>query len=413
MLGASITNKTARCQAQALRGLSPKLVTNLSTMALAGVRVLELAGLAPAPFCGMILADFGAEVIRVDRTKAGLPLDRQARGKRSLAINLKSPEGVAVLKKLCLQSDVLLEPYRKGVMEKLGLGPQELLKENPRLIYARLTGYGQTGTYATAAGHDINYLAVSGLLSRLGRSGEKPYAPLNLLADFAGGGLTCAMGIVLALLERTKSGRGQIIDASMVEGAAYVGSFVWKSQSIGMWDHSRGENMLDSGAPFYDTYETSDGKYMAVGAIEPQFYNQLLVGLELDSHPLPPQMSSTDWPELRRIFTERFASKTQDEWCRIFDGTDACVTPVLTFDQVSSNPHNQQRCSFIQDCNGEESPRPAPVLSRTPAQPSTAADPVIGEHTVQVLQEYGFGNAEIKLMLATGVVESSVRKANL
>ncbi|XP_053710424.1 alpha-methylacyl-CoA racemase [Synchiropus splendidus] len=382
-------------------------------MALAGVRVLELAGLAPAPFCGMILADFGAKVIRVDRTKAGLPLDRQARGKRSLAINLKSPEGVAVLKKLCLQSDVLLEPYRKGVMEKLGLGPQELLKENPRLIYARLTGYGQTGTYATAAGHDINYLAVSGLLSRLGRSGEKPYAPLNLVADFAGGGLTCAMGIVLALLERTKSGRGQIIDASMVEGAAYVGSFVWKSQSIGMWDHSRGENMLDSGAPFYDTYETSDGKYMAVGAIEPQFYNQLLVGLELDSHPLPPQMSSTDWPELRRIFTERFASKTQDEWCRIFDGTDACVTPVLTFDQVSSNPHNQQRCSFIQDCNGEESPRPAPVLSRTPAQPSTAADPVIGEHTVQVLQEYGFGNAEIQLMLATGVVESSVRKANL
>ncbi|KAM9820516.1 alpha-methylacyl-CoA racemase [Neosynchiropus ocellatus] len=382
-------------------------------MALAGVRVLELAGLAPAPFCGMILADFGAKVIRVDRTKAGLPLDRQARGKQSLSINLKSPEGVAVLKKLCLQSDVLLEPYRKGVMEKLGLGPQELLKENPRLIYARLTGYGQTGTYATAAGHDINYLAVSGLLSRLGRSGEKPYAPLNLLADFAGGGLTCAMGIVLALLERTKSGRGQIIDASMVEGAAYVGSFVWKSQSIGMWDNSRGKNMLDSGAPFYDTYETSDGKYMAVGAIEPQFYNQLLVGLELDSHPLPPQMNSADWPELRRIFAERFASKTQDEWSRIFDGTDACVTPVLSFEQVSTNPHNQQRRSFIQDCNGEESPRPAPVLSRTPAQPSTAADPVIGEHTVQVLQEYGFGNAEITQMLDAGVVESSVGKAKL
>lgn len=382
-------------------------------MALAGVRVLELAGLAPAPFCGMILADFGAKVIRVDRTKAGLPLDRQARGKQSLAINLKSPEGVAVLKNLCLQSDVLLEPYRKGVMEKLGLGPQELLKENPRLIYARLTGYGQTGPYATAAGHDINYLAVSGLLSRLGRSGEKPYAPLNLVADFAGGGLTCAMGIVLALLERTKSGKGQIIDASMVEGAAYVGSFVWKSQSIGMWEAPRGENMLDSGAPFYDTYETSDGKYMAVGAIEPQFYNQLLVGLELDSHPLPPQMSTTDWPELRRIFTGRFASKTQEEWSRIFDGTDACVTPVLTFEEVSSHPHNLHRRSFIQNCSGEESPCPAPVLSRTPAQPCSGPDPAIGEHTVQVLQEYGFGNSEIKQMLAAGVVESSVRKANL
>ncbi|KAI9540444.1 hypothetical protein NQZ68_040298, partial [Dissostichus eleginoides] len=184
-------------------------------MALAGVRVIELAGLAPAPFCGMILADFGAKVIRVDRTKTGMSLDTQARGKRSVAINLKTSEGISLLKKLCLQSDVVLEPYRKGVMEKLGLGPQELLKENPRLIYARLTGYGQSGSYASAAGHDINYLAMSGLLSRLGRSGEKPYAPLNLIADFAGGGLSCALGIVLALLERERSGRGQIIDASM------------------------------------------------------------------------------------------------------------------------------------------------------------------------------------------------------
>ncbi|XP_013855128.1 alpha-methylacyl-CoA racemase, partial [Austrofundulus limnaeus] len=273
-------------------------------MALTGVRVIELAGLAPAPFCGMILADFGANVIRVDRTKAPTSLDTQARGKRSVAINLKSPDGVSLLRRLCAHSDVVLEPYRKGVMEKLGLGPNELLAENPRLIYARLTGYGQSGSYSAAAGHDINYIAMSGLLSRLGRSGEKPYAPLNLLADFAGGGLTCALGIVLALLERTKSGRGQIIDASMVEGAAYTGSFVWKSQSIGMWNRGRGENMLDSGAPFYDTYETLDGQYMAVGAIEPQFYKQLLKGLELDAGELPPQLSVSDWPELRRIFTE-------------------------------------------------------------------------------------------------------------
>ncbi|XP_061782946.1 alpha-methylacyl-CoA racemase isoform X2 [Nerophis lumbriciformis] len=382
-------------------------------MALAGIRVVELAGLAPAPFCGMILADFGAKVIRVDRTKAGASLDTQTRGKRSVAINLKTSEGVALLRKLCVQSDVVLEPYRKGVMEKLGLGPQELLKENPGLVYARLTGYGQSGMYASAAGHDINYLAMSGLLSRLGRSGEKPYAPLNLLADFAGGGLTCALGIVLALLERTKSGKGQIIDASMVEGAAYVGSFVWKSHSIGMWDRPRGENMLDSGAPFYDTYRTSDAKYMAVGAIEPQFYQQLLKGLELDADQLPPQMSFDDWPQLRRIFSERFALKTQADWSRIFNGTDACVTPVLSFDQVSVHPHNQERGSFMKDSGGEESPRPAPLLSRTPAEPCVASGLLTGEHTVEVLQEYGFKTSEIDKMLAAGVVEANAVKAKL
>lgn len=379
-------------------------------MALAGVRVIELAGLAPAPFCGMILADFGAQVIRVDRTKPTMALDTQGRGKRSVAINLKTAEGVTLLKKLCLQSDVVLEPYRKGVMEKLGLGPQELLKENPRLIYARLTGYGQSGSYAPAAGHDINYLAMSGLLSRLGRSGEKPYAPLNLLADFAGGGLTCALGIVLALLERTTSGKGQVVDASMVEGAAYVGSFVWKSSRIGMWNRPRGENMLDSGAPFYDTYQTSDGKHVAVGAIEPQFYSKLLQGLELDSGDLPPQMSFSDWPQLRRVFTERFASKTQADWTRIFDGTDACVTPVLSFDDVSSHPHNQQRGSFIKDADGEESPRPAPALSRTPAEPRLGPDPRIGEHTVEVLEEYGLTSAQIEQLLAAGTVECNAAK---
>lgn len=382
-------------------------------MALAGIRVLELAGLAPAPFCGMILSDFGASVIRVDRTRAGMAVDTQGRGKRSVAINLKTAAGVSLLKKLCLQSDVVLEPYRKGVMEKLGLGPQELLRENPRLIYARLTGYGQNGPLSLAAGHDINYLAMSGLLSRLGRSSEKPYAPLNLVADFAGGGLTCALGIILALLERTKSGKGQIVDASMVEGAAYVGSFVWKSQRIGMWTNPRGQNMLDSGAPFYDTYRTSDGKYMAVGAIEPQFYKQLLKGLELDAAELPSQMSFDDWPEIRRVFTERFASKPQAEWTRIFDGTDACVTPVLSFEEVGSHPHNQQRGSFFKGHDGEESPRPAPVLDRTPAEPCLKPDPRIGEHTVEVLEEYGLTSEQIEQLLATGIVESHATKTKL
>ncbi|XP_060746571.1 alpha-methylacyl-CoA racemase isoform X2 [Tachysurus vachellii] len=382
-------------------------------MALAGVCVIELAGLAPAPFCGMILSDFGARVIRVDRTKVSMAMDSQARGKQSVALNLKSPQGVSVLKKLCLQSDVVLEPYRKGVMEKLGLGPEELLKENPRLIYARLTGYGQSGSYAKAAGHDINYLAMSGLLSMLGRSSEKPYAPLNLVADFAGGGLMCALGIVLALLERSKSGRGQIIDASMVEGAAYVGSFMWKSRSLGLWNRPRGENMLDSGAPFYDTYQTSDGKHVAVGAIEPQFYDQLIRGLGLDAASLPPQMSISDWPELRQTFHRVFAQKTQAEWSRIFDGTDACVTPVLPLDEAGSHPHNRERGSFLKDAQGEISPRPAPVLSRTPAQPCLFRDPVVGENTRSVMEEYGFDPAHIEQLLSAGVVECNETKARL
>ncbi|KAI5622560.1 alpha-methylacyl-CoA racemase, partial [Silurus asotus] len=382
-------------------------------MALAGVRVIELAGLAPAPFCGMILSDFGARVIRVDRTKVTMVMDSQARGKRSVALNLKSPQGVAVLKKLCLHSDVVLEPFRKGVMEKLGLGPEVLLEENPRLIYARLTGYGQSGSYAKAAGHDINYLAMSGLLSMLGRSSEKPYAPLNLMADFAGGGLMCTLGIVLALLERSKSGQGQIIDASMVEGAAYVGSFMWKSRSLGLWNRPRGENLLDSGAPYYDTYQTSDGKHMAVGAIEPQFYEQLIQGLGLDAASLPPQLSMSDWPALRRTFTQVFAQKTQAEWSKIFDGTDACVTPVLPLDEAGSHPHNRERGSFLMDAQGEVSPRPAPVLSRTPANPSLSRDPVVGEHTRSVLEEYGFNSAHIDQLLSASIVECNEAKARL
>ncbi|XP_063067305.1 alpha-methylacyl-CoA racemase [Engraulis encrasicolus] len=382
-------------------------------MALAGVRVIELAGLAPAPFCGMILADFGAKVIRVDKTKVAMAIDTQARGKQSVALNLKHPRGVAVLRRLCLQSDVLIEPFRHGVMEKLGLGPEELLKDNPRLIYARLTGYGQTGSYSKAAGHDINYLAMSGLLSMLGRSHEKPYAPLNLVADFAGGGLTCALGIVLALLERNQSGKGQVVDASMVEGAAYVGSFVWKSRSIGLWNRGRGENLLDSGAPFYDTYRTSDGKHMAVGAIEPQFFEQLIQGLGLDASSLPSQMSVSDWPEMKETFARTFATKTQAEWGKIFDGTDACVTPVLSLDEVSAHPHNQQRGSFLRDAQGEESPRPAPVLSRTAAQPSLARDPFIGEHTRPVLQDFGFTAKEIEQMEAEGIVECKETKSRL
>ncbi|NWR09975.1 AMACR racemase, partial [Paradoxornis webbianus] len=379
------------------------------TMALGGVRVLELAGLAPAPLCGMILADFGAQVVRIDRLSrsSGAHGDVQARGKRSLAVDLKRPQGAAVLRRLCGRADVL------SVMERLGLGPEVLLQENPRLIYARLTGFGQTGIYAKSAGHDINYLALSGVLSKLGRKNENPYAPVNLLADFAGGGVMCALGIVIALFERSRSGRGQVIDASMVEGVAYLSSFLWKSQKLGLWSQPRGENLLDGGAPFYEIYRTSDGKFMAVGAIEPVFYNQLIKGLGLNLDELPTQMSLSDWPEMKKKFASIFAQKTQAEWCSIFDSTDACVIPVLSFDDAASHPHNKERSSFIKNDHGEMSPRPAPVLSRTPAVPSVKRDPFIGEHTEEILLEYGFTKQEIAKLYSDKAIEFKNLKANL
>ncbi|NXS84656.1 AMACR racemase, partial [Erpornis zantholeuca] len=300
-----------------------------------------------------------------------------------------------------------------GVMERFGLGPEDLLQENPRLIYARLTGFGQSGKYAKSAGHDINFLALSGVLSKLGRKNENPYAPVNLLADFAGGGVMCAMGIVIALFERARSGRGQVIDASMVKGAAYLSSFLWKSQNLGLWSQPRGENLLDSGAPFYETYRTSDGKYMAVGSIEPQFYNELIKGLGLNLDELPAQMSFSDWPEMKQKFASIFAQKTQAEWCHIFDGTDACVTPVLSFDDVASHQHNKERSSFIKNDQGEIIPRPAPVLSRTPAVPSCKRDPFIGEHTEEVLLEYGFTKQEIAKLHSDKAIELKNPKANL
>ncbi|XP_066471817.1 alpha-methylacyl-CoA racemase [Tiliqua scincoides] len=383
-------------------------------MALRGVRVLELAGLAPAPLCGLVLADFGAQVVRVDRhPRAALDVDVQGRGKRSLALDLKRPEGAAALRRLSRSADVLIEPFRPGVMEKLGLDPETLLQDNPRLIYARLTGFGHFGKYAKMAGHDINYLAVSGVLSKLGRKDENPYAPVNLLADFAGGGVMCAMGIIMALYERTKSGKGQVIDASMVEGAAYLSSFLWKSQNLGLWNRPRGENLLDSGAPFYETYKTADGKFMAVGAIEPQFYVQFISGLGLDLQKLPSQMSYSDWPDMKKMFADIFSRKTQAEWCAIFESTDACVTPVLPFSEVASNPHNKERGSFLQNDQGEISPRPSPLLSRTPATPSSKRDPFVGEHTEEILLEYGLSNEDIAKLRSLKVIHCDKPKANL
>ncbi|XP_065729451.1 alpha-methylacyl-CoA racemase [Phocoena phocoena] len=382
-------------------------------MALQGVSVVELAGLAPGPFCGMVLADFGAQVVRVDRPGTRGDLSRMARGKRSLAVDLKQPRGAAVLRSLCARADVVLESFRPGVMEKLQLSPEILQRENPKLIYARLSGFGQSGRFSRVAGHDINYLALSGVLSRIGRSGEAPYAPLNLLADFGGGGLMCALGILMALFERTRSGKGQVVDANMVEGTAYLGSFLWKTQQTGLWGQPRGQNMLDGGAPFYATYRTADGGFMAVGALEPQFYELLLRGLGLKSDELPSQMSITDWPEMKKKFADIFAKKTKAEWCQIFDGTDACVTPVLTFEEVTHCGHHKDRGSFIIDSEQSVSPRPAPQLSNTPAVPSSKRDPFVGEHTEEILKEFGFSQEEISQLKSDKIIESNKPRANL
>ncbi|XP_066273716.1 alpha-methylacyl-CoA racemase-like isoform X1 [Branchiostoma lanceolatum] len=374
-----------------------------SAMALRGVKVVELAGLAPAPFCGLILSDFGAKVTRVDKARAAMSMDMLGRGKRSVALNLKQPEGVDVLRRMCQKSDVLIEPFRAGVMERLGLGPDVLMKDNPGLIYARMTGFGQSGPFSQMAGHDINYISLSGMLSILGRKHENPIPPTNLLGDFAGGGLTCALGILMALFERTTSGKGQVIDANMVEGASYVGSFIWHTRF--MFSHERGENLLDTGAHFYETYKTKDGKYMAVGALEPQFYAQLLEGLGLTNEDLPPQMDRDSWPSMKERFATIFSSKTQAEWCEVFDGTDACTTPILSLEEAPNHPHNTSRDSFLTNQDGGVQPRPAPVLSRTPGVGGVGPQPKVGQHTKEVMVETGFSEEEIQKLADCGAVD--------
>lgn len=370
--------------------------------ALQGIRVVEMAGLAPAPFCGMILADFGADVVRVDRVGAG-SMDQLARGKRSLAVDLKSADGVETVLRLTDQADVLLEPYRPGVMERLGLGPEVATARNPRLVYARLTGFGQDGPYAGMAGHDTNYIAISGALSLIGRRGERPLPPVNLLGDFAGGGMLCALGVALALLERGHSGRGQIVDAAMVDGAAYLSTFVYKFRSSGMWRDERGTNMLDGGAPFYDTYRTRDGGHLSVGAIEPQFYAALLKGLGIDPATMPHQMDQSKWAETGARFAEVFAARTRDEWCAIFDGTDACVAPILDLGEVAEHPHNAARRLLVADAQGKLEPAPAPRLSRSPGEGGRPL-PEVGQHSRAVLAEYGFAESEIARLVAAGAV---------
>uniref|UniRef100_A0A1L8DZL2 Putative l-carnitine dehydratase/alpha-methylacyl-coa racemase n=1 Tax=Nyssomyia neivai TaxID=330878 RepID=A0A1L8DZL2_9DIPT len=367
-------------------------------MALKGLKVLELVGLAPAPFCGMILSDFGATVTRIDKTPHNM-LDTLKDGKRNIALNLKQKEGRQIVRDLCKISDVLIEPYRPGVMEKLGLGPETLLADNPKLVYARLTGFGQTGVLAQRAGHDINYMAISGILSFLGRKNEKPTAPLNLIADFAGGGLMCAFGILAALLARQNTGRGQIVDAAMVEGAAYVSSFLTRSQNLPIWGKDRGENMLDTGCFFYDTYETKDGKYMSVGCLEHGFFETMLNTLGITG-----QLTQFDDNEKgRKILEDIFRTKTQGEWSEIFEKTDSCVFPVLHWSEAPKHPHNKERNAFL-DVK-DVIPNPSPKLSETPAISSvTKKQKDEWENIQEILREINYDANKVNKLVKDNVI---------
>jgi alpha-methylacyl-CoA racemase len=385
---------------------------------LSGYRVVELAGIGPGPFCGMMLADMGADVIRVDRAQSvrlGVDTsqpakDLLARGRRSVAVDLKQPDGVEVLLELVEAADALIEGFRPGVMERLGAGPEVCLARNPKLVYGRMTGWGQDGPYGPWAGHDINYIALAGALGHIGRAGEAPVPPLNLVGDFGGGGMFLAYGIVCALLEVQRSGQGQVIDAAMVDGAATLMTMFWTLRSTNLFDENqRGHGMLDTGAPFYDAYRCADGEYVSIGSIEPQFYAELLriTGLAADPDfaDAKRQMETARWPALKERIAALIATKTRAEWCELMEHTDVCFAPVLTLTEAAAHPHNVARGTFI-DVAGATQPRPAPRFSRT--------DPVIerppahaGQHTREVLADVGFAPADIEKLLETGAVKQA------
>ncbi|MDX2154991.1 MAG: CaiB/BaiF CoA-transferase family protein [Hyphomicrobiaceae bacterium] len=367
---------------------------------LKGYRVIEMAGIGPAPFCAMMLADMGAEVIRVDRReRADLGLERKPafeimnRGRRSIAVDIKKPEAVAIVKRLVKDADAIIEGFRPGVMERLGLGPDVLAAINPRLVFGRMTGFGQEGPLAQRAGHDINYIALAGVLQHLGRAGERPIHPLNLVGDFGGGGMYLAFGVVCAMLEAQRSGKGQVVDAAMVDGAASLMAMFHGMWAEGIWREERGTNMLDTGAPWYDVYETKDGKWVSIGAIEKRFYADLLHRLGLGHEKLPAQHDRAGWPTLRARFTEIFKSRTRDAWETAFEGSDACFAPVLAISEVTRHPHNALRNTFVER-DGVQQPAPAPRFSRTRAELG-AAPKAAGADTVEVLIEAGYSESEI------------------
>ncbi len=375
---------------------------------LAGVRVVEFEAIGPGPFCGMMLADMGADVLLVDRPQdPGLGLGRKRahdvmlRGRRSVTLDLKSRDGAAAALVLAQRADALIEGFRPGVMERLGLGPDAVLAASPKLVYGRMTGWGQDGPLAPRAGHDINYIALAGVLHAIGREGEKPVPPLNLVGDFGGGGMLLAFGIACGLLEARRTGRGQVVDAAMIEGASILAAMFAGMLHEGQWTEARGANALDSGAPWYDVYETADGKFVAIGAIESKFYDELLARLDLAGEPLTAQHDRSGWPELRRRFAQAFRTKTRDEWTRAFEASDACFAPVLTFSEARAHPHNVARGGHVA-VGGVAQPAPAPRFSRTPGEVGRPP-PERGALGRAALADWGFARADIERLASLGV----------
>jgi alpha-methylacyl-CoA racemase len=375
---------------------------------LAGVRVLEFEAIGPGPFCGMMLADMGADVLLVDRLsdpRLGFGRDRwydvMLRGRRSVTLDLKSQGGIDAALALAEKADALIEGFRPGVMERLGLGPDVVLPRNPKLVYGRMTGWGQAGPLAARAGHDINYIAVSGVLHAIGRAGDAPVPPLNLVGDFGGGGMLLAFGIACGIIEARGSGRGQVIDAAMVDGASLLATMFSGMLAANRWSEARGENAIDSGAPWYDTYETKDRKYVAVGAIEPKFYAELIGRLGLTPEELPERDDRARWPELRGRLAAVFRTRTRDEWCNVFEGSDACFAPVLTFSEARAHPHSAARAAYTKVGNVEQ-PAPAPRFGRTPGA-VRRAPPERGAMGRDALAEWGFSPDEIDGLAALGL----------
>jgi alpha-methylacyl-CoA racemase len=379
---------------------------------LQGLTIIEIAGIGPGPFAAMSLADMGADVIRVERPGGSMftaahntRLDFLNRGKRCICVNLKTPEGVETVLKLLEKADALLEGFRPGVMEKLGLGPDVCLQRNPALVYGRMTGFGQEGPLSKAAGHDINYVALSGALHPIGRAGEKPAIPLNLVGDFGGGGLMMAYGLVCGLLESKSSGKGQVVDSAMIDGAATLMTSTFAALQVGFWKEERGTNLLDSGSHFYEVYETSDGKYISLGSIEPQFYAALLEALGEEATHFQNQFDMENWPAMKEQMTAIIKTKTRNQWDDIFDGTDACYAPVLAMSEARHHPHHKARGSFVEDDEGVWQPAPAPRFSRTRAElRGQAAE--LGQHTDEILNEFGFTEDEIAASYAAGAIVS-------
>ena len=376
---------------------------------LAGLRIIELAGIGPGPMTAMMLGDMGADVVRVDRTRSGamefLSDRRYAvhnRSRRSVAVDLQKPEGAAVVLRLVAKADGLIEPFRPGVAERLEIGPEPCLRANPKLVYGRMTGWGQDGPLARAAGHDINYIALTGALHAIGRAGERPVPPLNLVGDFGGGGMLLAFGMVCGLLEAQRSGKGQVVDAAMVDGAALLFAGLFGLHAAGYWKDERGVNLLDTGAHFYDVYETADGKFVSVGAIEPQFYALLLEKTGLAAADLPPQMQRESWPAMKERLAAIFKTKTRDEWSAIMEGSDICFAPVLSIAEAPEHPHARARDAYV-DVEGVRQPAPAPRFSRTTPEVKRAAA-ARGAHTDEVLAEYGFDAADIQKLRAAAVI---------